>query len=141
MITQEIKINFRDIIIIILVGVCLWLYFRPQKNNLKEFDDDNFLKQKELNLIQKQRDSLLAERKLIDLELLKQKNLSIKRSDTISYYKKISKFKENEIILLSKELRTYQEFFDKRTKEIDYLIQNPIILPKEQLIQKISEKL
>ena len=136
------KLETKDIIIIALVIFCIWIYFNPFNNDkIKDLEKDNNDKQTKISKIEFTRDSLKSERVLIDGELKKLKELSNLRSDTINFYKKISTTKGHEIKTLRESLDTYEEMLEKREKQIDELIKNPIVLPKNKLVEKTSEKL
>jgi hypothetical protein len=136
------KLETKDIIIIALVIFCIWIYFNPFNNDkIKDLEKDNNDKQTKISKIEFTRDSLKSERVLIDGELKKLKELSNLRSDTINFYKKISTTKGHEIKILRESLDTYEEMLEKREKQIDELIKNPIVLPKNKLVEKTSEKL
>ena len=140
--SKQIVVEWKDLLIILLLVVCIWFYFKPMQNeNIKNLQNDTDDKDAQIKQIQRQRDSLVNERKLLDVELLRLRQLSYLRSDTINFYKKLSKSKETEIIDLREDLKFYNEMLARRKKEIDDLIDNPIILPKNKLVEKISEKL
>jgi hypothetical protein len=142
MIPQEIKINFKDLIIIVLIGICIWFYFKPfDKTDIDELDKDNSVKSESIKKIQFERDSLLEERKKLDKKLEKFEELAILRGDTINFYKKLSKLKDFEIKDLKEDLKIYNQMLESRNIEIDQLIRKPIILPKNLLVEKTKEKL
>jgi septal ring factor EnvC (AmiA/AmiB activator) len=140
--SKQIVVEWKDLLIFLLLGVCVWFYFKPMQNdNIKNLQNDTDDKDIQIKQIQRQRDSLANERKLLDAELLRLRQLSYLRSDTINFYRKLSKSKETEIIDLREDLKLYNEMLARRKKEIDDLIENPIILPKDKLVEKMSEKL
>lgn len=140
--SKQIVVEWKDLLIFLLLGVCVWFYFKPMQNdNIKNLQNDTDDKDIRIKQIQRQRDSLANERKLLDAELLRLRQLSYLRSDTINFYRKLSKSKQTEIIDLREDLKLYNEMLARRKKEIDDLIENPIILPKDKLVEKMSEKL
>lgn len=142
MIPQEIKINFRDLIIIILIGVCVFLYFKPFDNNtIDTLNKDNEVKGESIQKIQHERDSLKKERKILDVRLEKLEDLATLRGDTINYYKRLSKLKDYEIKDLREDLKTYNQMLETKNLQIDELVRKPIILPKKLLVDKTKEKL
>lgn len=142
MIPQEIKINFKNLIIIVLIGICIWFYFKPfDKTDINGLDKDNSVKSESIKKIQFERDSLIEERKKLDKKLEKFKELATLRGDTINFYKKLSKLKDFEIKDLKEDLKIYNQMLESRNREIDELIRKPIILPKNLLVEKTKEKL
>lgn len=142
MLPKQIILEWKDLLIILLIGICIFIYFKPiKKESVSVLQGDNSSKDEQIKQIQKQRDSLLNERKLLDFELNKLRQLSNFRSDTINFYKKLSKSKDVEIVNLREDLRIYNLMLSKRKDQIDNLISNPIILPKNKLIEKTLEKL
>jgi septal ring factor EnvC (AmiA/AmiB activator) len=142
MVPKKIVVEWKDLFIIVLLCVCIWIYFKPfDSKKIDNLQDDNSTKQQDISKIQKERDSLLVERKILDIELNRLRQLSYLRSDTINFYKKIAKSKDSEIINLREDLKLYNEMLARRKKEIDDLIDKPIVLPKSKLVEKTAEKL
>jgi len=136
------KIEAKDYIILGFILFSLWIYFNPFNNDkIKKLEDDNNDKQTQIDKIKKSRDSLKLERIELDKQLKEFKNLSKFRLDTINLYRKISLNKGQEIKFLKESLDTFEDMLEKREKQIDELMKNPIILPKNKLVEKTSEKL
>jgi len=134
--------DFRNLVIGGLIIFCIWIYFNPfNSDKISNLEKDNKDKEDEINKIGRQRDTLLLKRIMIDNELKDLKKLSEFRSDTIEIYRKASKSKDYEIKELKKDLNFYNDMLSDHRKKIDYLEKNPIILPKNKIIEKISEKL
>lgn len=136
------KIEAKDYIILGLILFSLWIYFNPFNNDkIKKLEDDNNDKQTQIDKIKNSRDSLKLERIELDKQLKEFKNLSKFRLDTINLYRKISSNKGQEIKFLKESLDTFEDMLEKREKQIEELMKNPIILPKNKLVEKTSEKL
>lgn len=134
--------DFKNFIIGGLIVFCIWIYFNPfNSDKISDLEKDNKNKEDEIQKIQSQRDTLRLRRIMLDNELNDLKKLSELRSDTIDLYKKISKSKDSEIKELKKEVKFYSNILTDQGKKIDELEKNPIILPKNKIIEKISEKL
>lgn len=134
-------IDIRNVLIILLIGVCIWFFFNPMTNQkIEVLQEDNVNKQQKIDKLTKERDSLKNERINIDLEIEKLQKLSKLRHDTIQMYKRISSYKDSEIRDLKADVNLYNELLDRRKKEIDDLVKNPIILPKNKIVEKSSEK-
>jgi len=134
--------DFKNLIIGGLIIFCIWIYFNPfNSDKISSLEKDNRDKENEIKKIGWQRDTLLLKRIMIDNELKDLKKLSELRSDTIDIYKKVSKSKDYEIKELKKDLKFYNDMLSEQEKKIDELEKNPIILPKNKIIEKISEKL
>ena len=136
------KIEAKDYIILVFILFSLWIYFNPFNNDkIKKLEDDNNDKQTQIDKIRYSRDSLKLERIDLDKQLKEFKNLSKLRLDTINLYRRISSNKGQEIKFLKESLETFEDMLEKREKQIDELMKNPIILPKNKLVEKTSEKL
>jgi len=134
--------DFRNLVIGGLIIFCIWIYFNPfNSDKISNLEKDNKDKENEIKKIGSQRDTLLLERIVIDNELKDLKKLSEFRSDTIEIYKKASKSKDYQIKELKKDLKFYSDILNEQEKKIDELERNPIVLPKNKIIEKISEKL
>ncbi len=139
---KKIVLEIKDLIIIILVMVLLWFHFNPMKNTkVSELDDDNKRKDKELNDIKIVRDSLKKEREKFDLKLDSLKKVTKIRRDSINFLAKESYRKLLEIKDLKEDLTFYNDMVARQSRKIAELEKNPIILPKNKLIEKSSESL
>jgi hypothetical protein len=142
MIPQEIKINIRDLVIVILIGLCLWFYLRPlDLVDIEQVKKDNLEKKELIDKIEQERRTLSTERKILDSELERLRELASFRSDTINFYRRLSRIKDTEIKDLKENLKLYNQMLEKRNQQIDELLKKPIILPKNQLVDKTKEKL
>lgn len=136
------KIDIRNILIVVLILVCIWLFFNPFNNNkIETLEKDNQNKQLQIDSIQRLRNVLKDERLKIDKELLYFKELSDARGDTIALFKKLAKLKDFEIKDLRGDIQLYNEMLKRKREEIDDLILRPIVLPKNIIVVKTKEKM
>jgi hypothetical protein len=63
------------------------------------------------------------------------------RADTIKNLKRISDRQRSEINDLMEGLQFYDDLIKKQSDKITQIEKNPIILPKDQILEKIKQKL
>lgn len=134
--------ELKDIIILLLVIAAVWIYFNPFSKTdvatLQKAIDEKDLKIKQIEI---ERDSLRKDRKKIDDKVKILESSYVLRADTIKNLKRISASQRSEINDLKEGLEFYDGLIKKQSDKITQLEKNPIILPKDQILEKIKQKL
>jgi chromosome segregation ATPase len=134
--------DFRNLVIGGLIIFCIWIYFNPfNGDKISGLEKDIFEKNKKIDKIEFERDSLKLERLVLDGQLKKLKEISKLRNDTINILLSSSRRKDGEIKTLRNSLKSFKDFLSDQEKKIDELEKNPIVLPKNKLLEKTAEKL
>jgi hypothetical protein len=135
-------IDIRNVLIIFLILFCIWMFFNPfGTNRITELENDNKLKQDSIDILTRERDSIQKQRGVIDVDIVKLQVLAKNRKDTIEFYKRLSKSKDIEIRDLKENISVYDEMIRRTEEQIDRLMKNPIILPKNKIVEKTAEKI
>jgi peptidoglycan hydrolase CwlO-like protein len=139
---QKIVLDIKDLIIIGLILFGIWMYFNPfNKSKVSELDDDNSKKDKQLQGIELVRDSLKKERQKFDLRLDSLRNVSKIRRDSINSLYRESLKKQNEIKDLREDLTQFNDMVERQSRKISELEKNPILVPKNKIVEKTSGQL
>jgi hypothetical protein len=139
---KKFSFDLKNIIIGALIIFCIWIYFNPFNNNkIEGLEKDISEKTEKIDKIGFQRDSLKVERLMLDKKLKELKDIDKLRSDTINKLIISSRKKDIEIRTLRNDLKFFSELLSEQEKKIDDLEKNPIVLPKNKLVEKTLEKL
>lgn len=138
----NLTLNLKDILIILLLISCIFLCFNPFKSSsIKELEESIAAKDIEIKKIAHQRDSLKKEREFIDLKIDSVEKVYQSRKDTIQNLKDISKVQRQQISELRGNIEMFNKMLQENEKKINDLKKNPIVLPKDKVLKKITEKL
>jgi peptidoglycan hydrolase CwlO-like protein len=138
----SITIDLKDIVIVLLILFCIFLYFNPFKSSsIKDLEESIDLKDKEIKKIELERDSLKRERNKIDSKIDSVERIYQNRKDTIQNLKNISKSQKQQINELRSDIDMFNKMLQENEKKIISIKKNPIVLPKDKILKKITEKL
>jgi chromosome segregation ATPase len=139
---SEINISLRDILIMILLILCLWLYLNPlNKSNIDFLKEKNKDLDKQVQQIETERDSLKKQRIDTYKKIDSLTNVTNSRSDSIKKLKSLSYNQRLEIKEQNEKIKLFDEMLEESERQIEKLRKNPIILPKNKIIEKMKEKL
>lgn len=143
---QENQNNF-SIVLIVVLGLILcvvgsYLYFNPFKDSsiseLEKKNNDIDIKVKEIQLL---RDSLKNLRDETDDIIDSLENVSTLRSDSIKKLSVVSQKYKREIANQREKIQVFDDMLRENEKQIVELKKNPIVIPKNQLVSKLREKI
>lgn len=138
----NITINLKDLIIIGLIIFCIFLYFNPFKNStIKELEESIKDKDNQIKKIELQRDSLKKVREKLDVKIDSIEKIYQFRKDTINNLKRLSQSQRIQINQLRGDVDMYNNMISENEKRIKDIKQNPILVRKDKLLKKITEKL
>ena len=134
--------ELKDLIILLLIIAAVWIYFNPfSKTDVTALEKSIEEKDTKLRKTEAERDSIRKEREKIDDKIKVSESIYVLRADTIKNLKRISAIQRSEINDLKEGLEFYHDFIKKQSDKITHLEKNPIILPKGQILEKITQKL
>jgi len=138
--TYNININIKDIIIIILVLSLGWFVYKYMNSDVDKLKENIDQRDKENEKLQTERDSLEEALNPINQDILKYRNQykldSLKSLDLLEKIEDLEKDK----IGLKKTIKYYEGSLSEANKRIEELEKNPVIIPKKEILEKITEK-
>jgi cell division protein FtsB len=137
----NVSINIKDVLIVILIlclGWFIYLYVSTDSNKLLE---DIKSKDEQIAKLQTQRDSLKNARIIIDKDIQKIKDEYTKDSLEAELTKKETEALYKQIDKLRGDVKFWEVIFKEQKKRIEDLEKNPIMVPKSEILQKLSQKI
>jgi len=138
--TYNIDINIKDIMIIILFISLGWFVYKYMNSDVDTLKENIDQRDKENEKLQTERDSLEDALNPINQDILKYRNQykldSLKSLDLLEKMEDLEKDK----IGLKKTIKYYEGSLSEANKRIEELEKNPVIIPKKEILKKITEK-
>ena len=139
---KKYSFELKDFIILLLIIAAVWIYFNPfSKTDVTTLQKSIEEKDTKIRKIEAERDSIRKEREKIDNKIKVLVSSYVLRADTIKNLKRISDRQRSEINDLMEGLQFYDDLIKKQSDKITQIEKNPIILPKDQILEKIKQKL